>query len=415
MLKVGSHFINKDFSDAQQLKMVEAFQLWGLLQRESEFTALLNMISHGGAYKSKILDIPVGDKEVEISSLNADTAIGAVGTTITLVIPVASDPSFNVNDTMKVIDSGTANSVATLRTTGLGVVAGTTVTYSNVQVLSNTNPGHTYAAASTQIQVMGNAYTYDGTAPLPRDIIPSKIKNVMQDFREAFGKGSREMADTLLFNQSLDHLSQISMNRFMRKLASNVLLSEDYTLPTSEDYGYMKGMLGFIKDGGQKLVTPAGAFDYDIFLDFFSRFDSGSKTKVMVASPATINLFLSLFRGIVTITNTSYTVPGTPIVWSGLSFEFAYGTVLMIPDRTLSGKSVYIDDGTNDATSDKYAMFVDLDNTRSVFLDVPGEGAKTVGIKDVSLSNNDTRKLREIETIQTLITVPETNGIILFS
>lgn len=412
MLKVDSHFINADYSAQAQLNMMQAFSLWGTLQRQSEFTSLMNMISHGNAVKSKILDIPVGDSEIFNFKLNANTTIPATGSTFNLVIPTASDPKFVPGDTVQFIDSASANHVALGRIAALGVTSGATVTYSNVVVVYNSAAG-AYAATTTTCYVAGEAYNYDATAPIPSDRMPGKIRNVMQDFRKTFAKGNREQSDQILFDSSLDHLSLVEMNDFMRKYATSLYFNENYQLPNNADYGVMKGLMGFIKDGGQKFITPGASLSYDTLLDFTAKFDKGSDQKALIASPATMNKFLKVFRNVTNIQKTEFSLPNSPIMWSGLSVDLAYGSLLLMPDRTFNSRVVSFNDGTTDYTGTDFAMVVDLAHTRTPVLDVTNEGPKTISVKDVTLANNDTRKMKEIETISTLVVDdPAVNGII---
>jgi len=150
----------------------------------------------------------------------------------------------------------------------------------------------------------------------------------------------------------------------------------------------------------------------------------GSRKRIVVGSPDSINKIMLLAQATTTIQNTDFRIPNTDIIWNLPTVDLGYLSLTFVVDRSLQGsaRKLYFA-GTNiesgaalTADASKFLLFFDPEAAGVVYLNVPNMGVQTPHVVPVELANNNTNEEREIVSAKSLyIREPRACGYFFFS
>ncbi len=437
----------KDLKDADQLRRaiidVKAFNV---LNRSSMAALLVYLSNKSVGEQGHVLEWPAGDDEINKTTLAAGTGSSTMKTDDIACMQVGQeflceaikaddsgdDNRCYVHGRVTAVDdhddSGNGSYDYTVIDAGGEISGPTTVTD-----LDNMDTGD-------KVIFLTETQKLDGKAPAPTGVRPIFLDNFTERVRSSSAIGTHTEAHPKAMSMGLDRQMSLKWNSFMTRLNHKLYYSSSGTNPhtSAGNIGRLRGLPYFLKpydktatlndissnDTGMRgnnisFTTSFTRYDFEKYMAGPMKY-SNKRFKLIVCNANTAMDLLSNLRPSDTqINQRMITIPGSDKIWAGISANLSVGQCFIIVDSDLDNMQ-YLLHANNESGSDvtiqaynEFGFVIDPEYLKFVWADVPEDGGLQVpAIRDVQISDGDSRKMKEWNAQGTLfLKRPEAFGI----
>lgn len=289
------------------------------------------------------------------------------------------------------------------------------------------------------VEIMTNTQPLDGKSPAPSTRFPKVIGNYFERVRESIVIGTHTMADkTMIMDRTAEYQLKVKYYELLERLNYALYFKSapvdpalstrgegefgglqhffnnfDRTASVSDIQGNATGMKGV------NTVLEGTSISRAQLEDALIPYQNYGTDKMLFAPPKFITkIWRGMFGTETSMNYSKFTLARSDKIWDGIPVELATGTLWLMPDTSLTGRKVYIQDNVTDDSlaysGTDWGVIVDGEHTDLMYSDVPDDGGvQTIAPRDVMLEGGTSNKQKEWNTqISLKVKRPETGGFI---
>jgi hypothetical protein len=289
------------------------------------------------------------------------------------------------------------------------------------------------------VEVMTNTQKLDDKSPAPTTRFPKVIGNYFERVRESVVIGTHTMADkSMIMDRSMEHQMNMKYYELIERLNyalyfKNAPIDPALSTDNSGEFGGLQYFFNnFDRDAsiedikgnatgmkGINTVMEGTSISRSTFEDALIPYMNYGTDKWLFANPRFITkIFRAMFGTDAVMNYEKFSLNRSDKIWDGIPVELATGTIWLMPDHSLTGRKVYIEDNVTDTTlsysGTDWGVIIDAECTDILYSDVPDDGGiQTLAPRDVMLEGGTSNTQREWNTqLSLMVKRPETGGFI---
>lgn len=403
--------------------------IWGMTKDQNTFLSFMNSLSTEIVDANKVV-FPIGDR---LPSVLTGTVATYSSPKHTFTMTTATN-SIMLDQLISVEITASSNTNALFKVTDIDPANGR---FSAVRADGTADSDLTSGITAWKGYLEASCNNYGGYAHDGINFTNDSLFNYTQFSRMSVQDTANHKSTINIGDQSLDHKTKLMFQSFLEQLNTSLLMRNVAIAPTAnKDNAIAGGLPYFLKNNtavgslsgyyGKNQVINASTFTINDLETYMSNMvEYGSKDRVVVASPAMIQKFAALFRGQITAQKGSldYRDAGQPNIFTDqIYYDLCCGRLWLLPDRTLSGRSISNNanmslwnssNGAASSANTNAAYFLDPSTLKMIyFRDVHG----MVQMPKITRVNrdykNDTTQQNEASAFWSFVmTDPRANGV----
>lgn len=290
---------------------------------------------------------------------------------------------------------------------------------------------------TADVTILTNTQPLDGKSPAPTTRLPKVIGNYFERVRESAVIGTHTNADnTIIGDRSLGYQMKLKYYELLERINYALYFKKDPIDPavSATNTGEFGGLQHFFKPydntasvnditgvatgmKGVNTVLTGSSITRAQLEDALIPYMNYGSDKWMFANPRMItSIWRTLFGGDAAMNYSMFKLAKSDKIWEGIPVDLATGTLWLMPDSSLTGRRLYVEDNIQDDSyvsfNTNWGVIVDMEQTELLYSNVPEDGGiQSLALRDVLLEGGSSNKQQEWNAQLSLkVKRPESGG-----